>query len=105
MLAVIVINCLLAGWVCYLAVGLWKWRCQLLKLAAKLEQVSISPKQLGYAITLRRVHLAETRLGLAKLQQQSHRAQQFLRLLKLLRLLLLYRTLGFRKVGTRNLFR
>jgi len=107
MLAVIIINCLLAGLIGGLAIGLWRWRCQLQQLTARLRSVSRSPKQLGYGITLRRVQLAETRLGLVQLKQRSHQASQALRLLKLLRLVAIYRAVGAqallpRVLGTPN---
>lgn len=100
MLTVIILNGLLAVLVSGLAIGLWKWRCQLQQLTAKLHHMTgsmtVSPKQVGYGITRRRVQLAETRLGLARLQQRSQQMQQALRLLKLLRLLSLYAAIGAR---------
>ena len=96
MVTVVIINCLLAGLIGCLAVGLWRWCLQLRQLTAKLQRVSVSPRQLGYSITLGRVQLAETRLELARLQQRSHQVQQGLRLIKLLRLLLIYRAVGTR---------
>jgi len=110
MLAVISLNCLLAVLVSYMALGLWRWRCQLQQLTAQLHSMTIAPKQVGYAITLKRVQLAEARLGLARLQQRSQQARQTLQLVKLLRLLLLYRSVGRsvdrsvgRSVGSRAL--
>lgn len=105
MLTVIVINCLLAALVSGLAIGLWRWRCQLQQLANRLQQASVSPKQMGYSFMLRRVQLAETRLGLARLQQRSQQGKQALQLLKLLRLLWIYQATGFRALRWRKSLR
>ncbi len=39
-LAVIGLNCVLAGLVCWLAGGLWRWRCGLREVARQLQRQS-----------------------------------------------------------------
>ncbi len=95
MLSVICFNCLLAVLMGWLAYRLWQWRCRrLTQLTVWLRHgasVSAYRGELGYAIALKRVQLAEARLGLARWQLRSRQARQVLRFVRFLRLLLLYR--------------
>lgn len=89
-LSVVCLNCLLAvltGWLTY---RLWRWRCKLIQVTAWLN-TGLAPQQMGYAITLKRAQLAETRLELAHLQLRSKQIRQIAQFIKFLRLLLLYR--------------
>ncbi len=87
-------NCLLAALVLAAAVGLWRWRCDLaqltdwLGLQTSLQSVPAA-RQLGLALMVRRSHLIETRLGLARLMLISRQATQLSsQLSSLVRLLL-----------------
>ncbi|MEO1791509.1 MAG: hypothetical protein AAFR25_04695 [Cyanobacteria bacterium J06629_19] len=90
MLTVIICNCLIALLITYLAVGLWKWRTGLQQLTHRLQNISLSPRELSYVLTLRRLQLVETRLGMAKIKLRSRQVRQGLRLIQLLRILLAY---------------
>ncbi|MEL6469109.1 MAG: hypothetical protein AAFQ74_05235 [Cyanobacteria bacterium J06623_4] len=91
MTLVIALNCLIAALVFALSYLLWRGRCRLARLVAVLESFRLVPGQVGYAVVLQRAQLAETRLGLVTLRRRSQQMQQVLRLIKLLRVVLLYR--------------
>ena len=94
MLSVIGLNCLLAVLTGWLAYRLWRWRCWLTQLTSWLRHTASAPLctgDLGYAIALKRVQLAEARLGIAQWQLRSRQTRQILQFAKFLRLLLLYR--------------
>jgi len=92
---VVVLNCLLAGVILALAYGLWGYKRQLQRLSAQLYVMAqtggLGSKQLGYALTLRRVQLAATRLEMARWQQRSRQVSQVVGLVRLVQTVLLYR--------------
>ncbi|MEM8502046.1 MAG: hypothetical protein AAF716_02710 [Cyanobacteria bacterium P01_D01_bin.1] len=83
---VVVVNCVLAGLVLWLAVGLWRWRGDLVRLTDWLRlldatrSVATASSQVGLALVVRRSQLMETRLSLARLQLISRQLDQLLRL-------------------------
>lgn len=87
-LLVVAANCLLAGLVLWLAIVLWRWRCELSRLTDWLQSVNAdssaasAPQRMGLALMVRRSQLIETRLGLARLQLLSHRLSQLLGLVR-----------------------
>jgi hypothetical protein len=108
---VIGLNCLLAMLIFGLVRLFWQWRCALAKLNDQLHcheanyhganrhqtnapQASLSPQQMGYALTRRRTQIAETRLMVARWQVRSRQLKQTWQLIQILRNVLLYRT-GF----------
>ncbi len=91
MLAVIAFNCSLAVLVSGFAIYLWRWRTWLQQLTARAQTASLSPQTIGYALTLQRLRLVETRLGVAKVEMRSRQVRQGLQLIQLLRILLIYR--------------
>ena len=100
-LAIIGSNCLLSALVLAMAVKLWCWRCDLVRLTAwlpslversiydridsdghnSLEMVS---KQIGLALMVKRSHIAETRLRVSRLKLISYQVNQLLELLRFL---------------------
>ncbi len=96
-----VLNCLLAGAILALAYGLWGYKRQLQQLSDLLHEVAqkgeLGPKRLGYALTLRRVQLAATRLEMARWQQRSRQVAQIVGLVRVVQTVLLYRARGKRK--------
>lgn len=94
--SVIGLNCLLAGLVFWLAYRLWRWRCQLAQLNAErvdswLQAAELPPQQMGYALMLSRAHLVQTRLSVAQVRLRSRQVHQIFQLIRLLRIVLLYR--------------
>ncbi|MBE9064868.1 hypothetical protein [cf. Phormidesmis sp. LEGE 11477] len=100
-LAVIAGNCLLAALVMLMIKKVWRWRCELTRLTAWLRSVggesgaghsadnaanavAIASQQMGLALMMRRSHIAETRLRLARLKLISHQINQLLGLIRLL---------------------
>ncbi len=83
-IAVVILNGLLAALVCRLALGLWQWRCAIARLTQTLQTheiaLNLAPKQAGYALAQRRMQIVETRLSLAMWQQRSRQIQQLLQL-------------------------
>ncbi|MEL6160547.1 MAG: hypothetical protein AAGJ95_07855 [Cyanobacteria bacterium J06554_11] len=102
MTLVIVLNCLIAALMFALTYLLWCGRCRLARLVAVLDAFRLGPSQMGYAVVQRRVQLAETRLGLVRLRQRSQQFQQIVRLVKLLRVVMLYRLGQRRRIGRRH---
>ncbi|MFK8184819.1 MAG: hypothetical protein AB8B99_15720 [Phormidesmis sp.] len=99
MLIAICLNCLLALFVCWLALSLWRWRCHLSRLAQQLEgcegDLKLLPQQARYGLTHRRVQIAQTQFRwvkfLALWQQRSRQLKQLRQLIRLLQLVLLSR--------------
>jgi hypothetical protein len=97
MLIAICLNALLATLVLGLAHKLWQWRCGLTHLTAWLEMAELartggqSPQQIGYAAALKRAQLIEMRLTLVRLKWLSVQIRQLSGLVKVLRIVLLYR--------------
>ncbi len=67
-------------------------------LNVQLHEIELSPQQVRYAIALKRVQLAETRLDVGLWQRRSRQIYQALRLIQLLQWVLLYR----RRSGRRS---
>lgn len=92
----IALNCLLAALVCWLTLGLWRWRCAIARMNQALQSqevaLSIAPKQAGYELALKRMQIAETRLNLAQWQRRSRQIQKTLQLIRGLRTLMLMRS-------------
>lgn len=86
LLLVMAANCLLAGGGLWLAVMLWRWRCDLMRLTDWLRSlnathtVATTSGQMGLALTIRRSQLIAARLGLARLQLASRQLDQLLNL-------------------------
>jgi hypothetical protein len=104
---VIGLNCLLAALVFGLVRLFWYWRCAVAQLNVELNvqltaqlhshkdsnhKASLSPQQMGYALTRRRTQIAETRLLVARWQMRSRQLKQTWQLLQVLRTVLSYRT-------------
>lgn len=100
MLAVVVLNGILAGFVLVLAWGLWRWRCGLVQLNANLAVLARSPNSVRNATMQRRLQLAEARLAVTRWQLRSQQAKQLVNLVNLLRRLLFYSAMQRR--GTRK---
>ena len=96
------LNALLATFVFWLALCLWRWRCALLcfvyQLERSAEDLSAAPQQARYSLTYKRVQMAQTKLKLVRTlalwQRRSHQLKQTQRLLRLLRLIVISRRLG-----------
>lgn len=110
MVSVICLNCLLAVLVCWLAKVLWQWRCAIAQLTRQLQSyepnASTTPQQVGYALMQRRAQIAEMRLGIAQgmvqWQQRSRQIKQAWQLIQILRTVLTYRNLTYRKANSRR---
>ncbi|MEL6937567.1 MAG: hypothetical protein AAFO84_00060 [Cyanobacteria bacterium J06598_1] len=88
---VIAINLLMAGLVGVLTCGLWHWKQEIAQITAQLERVSLNPQAVRYGLTLRRVQLAEVRLGVSQWQMRSRQFKQTLQLIQIIRFILLFR--------------
>lgn len=75
----------------WLALGMWRWRSQLQLLTVWLEQQHLSPQQMGYAIALQRAQVVSARLSIAQWQLLTRQLAQWVKLLRLLRWILIYR--------------
>lgn len=95
MLITICLNMLLAALVLWLAYGLWQWRYGLMQLTAWLQSASLSAslsatEQIGYAATLKRTQMLQTRLTLIRLKRLIVQVRQVSGLIKILRMVLIY---------------